>query len=438
MIRWTRRGRRSHLRQRLLPSLERSRRLERAFKLAILAITIVGTIALVGGSTAGRHGAARLALRARWAFFRMVGYPPGREEVDARVRLQRAQGIAEKTETYRGYFEREARPEWRLALKAGGMAPGDALVRWANVDGTATLSSKVFEADDSGRAYRFRPNTRSVWTSNVVLTRGLAGFFLLPDSPEVRSALARAKVDVVPGSEQTTNSWGCRGAEPDPGAKARILVLGDSFMQGMLVGDDETPPARLEKALREAWGGSVSVLNTGHLGYSPEQYYYTLCEYFDRFRPHFVVVSLYPNDVGNSLEVLEGGGDWDEAMYWINAIESFCTARSVPCLLVPIPLEVQVTGQAHQGQYPGRLSDRSMLDSSSYLNPLAAFTDEHLRLMKQARATGHSPPTSPLFNGHLKDAHLSPLGTALWAGEVGRRIALRFDPASGQVSSGRD
>ncbi len=309
------------------------------------------------------------------------------------------------------------------------MAPGDAHVRWANVDGTVMLSSKVFEVDDAGRAYRFLPRTRSFWTSQQVLTAGLAGFFLLPDTPEVRSALDQAKVEIVPGSNQLTNSWGCRGPEPDPGAKARVLILGDSFMQGMLVGDDDTPPARLERTLREMWGVPVSVLNTGHLGYSPEQYYYTLMEYFDRFRPQVVVISVYPNDFGKSMEVLEGGGEhWSEGIYWINAIEDFCASRQVHALLVPIPLETQVTGQAFQGHYPGRLSDLSHLASSSYVNPVGAFTDEHLRLIREARAIDRIPATSPLFNGHLKDAHLSPLGSALWAREVGRRIALLFDP----------
>jgi hypothetical protein len=422
------------LRQELLPELERSRRLERLFKRAILVLTVVGVVGLVAGSTAGRFAVARTALRARSGVYRLLGYPQDREEIEAEHRLMRAQGIAEKTEVYRGYFEHEAKPEWRRVLEASGMAPGDAYVRWANVDGTVMLSSKVFEVDDSGRAYRFRPNTKSLWTSSQVLTRGLAGFFLLPDTPEVRSALVRAKVEILPESFQSTNSWGCRGPEPDPGAKARVLVVGDSFMQGMLVADDQTPPACLARTLREAWGESVSVLNTGHIGYSPEQYYYTLCEYFERFRPHFIVVSVYPNDFGNSLDVVDGGGDyWDEGMYWINAIESFCTSRSVHCLLVPVPLEVQVTSLGQQGHYPGRLSDRSALGSYSYLNPVGAFTDEHLRLVREGRAIGKRPGTSPLFNGHLKDAHFSAKGSAIWAREVGRRIALLFDPSAGPV-----
>ena len=45
----------------------------------------------------------------------------------------------------------------------------------------------------------------------------------------------------------------------------------------------------------------VSILNTGHLGYSPEQYYYSLVEYADRFRPHFVVVSVFSNDFAGDM-----------------------------------------------------------------------------------------------------------------------------------------
>ncbi len=292
------------------------------------------------------------------------------------------------------------------------------------------LSSKVFEVDDSGRAYRMRPGTRSLWTSSHILRRGLAGFFFLPDTPEVRSALGGAKVEILPRSIQTTNSWGCRGAEPDPTAKARVLVLGDSFMQGMLVSDVDTPPACLERVLHETWNVPVSVLNTGHIGYSPEQYFYTLRAYFDRFRPHFVVVSLCPNDFGGTLEVLDGGGHWDEGMYWINAIEDFCRFRTIPYLLVPVPLESQVAGLGRQGHYPGPLSDRSHLGSYFYFNPVEAFTAENLRLVGEGRAIGRRPRYSPLFNGPLRDGHFSALGSALSAREVGRRIALLFDPST--------
>ena len=106
-------------------------------------------------------------------------------------------------------------------------------------------------------------------------------------------------VRVVPKSVQTTNSWGCRGPEPDTTAPVRVIVLGDSMMQGPLVGDSETPPARLQAHLSQALGSPVSVLNTGHMGYSVEQYDQTLRAFGDRFRPHYVVISICGNDFGD-------------------------------------------------------------------------------------------------------------------------------------------
>ena len=47
----------------------------------------------------------------------------------------------------------------------------------------------------------------------------------------------------------------------------------------------------------------VSIVNAGVLGYSPEQYYYSLVAFADRFRPQFVVVSVFANDFGEASEV---------------------------------------------------------------------------------------------------------------------------------------
>ena len=63
------------------------------------------------------------------------------------------------------------------------------------------------------------------------------------------------------------------------------MVLGDSFMQAMFNSDTETPAVYLKRSLRSAWKVPISILNTGHIGYSPEQYYYSLCEYGDQCGP---------------------------------------------------------------------------------------------------------------------------------------------------------
>jgi hypothetical protein len=415
-------------RQRLLPALERSRRRDRLFKVAILAVTIACVAGLIGGSTVGRYSTLRLANHIIRGVKGLIGFPPDREDVEIAWRLKRAEGIEQTSRRYRHFFEVTAQPQWRRILKAAGMAPEDVLLRWANYDWTVVLSSKVFEADDSGRAYKMRPSSKAFWTRNHALPDSLNSFFFLPDVPEVRQALTEANEEIMPESFQTTNSWGCRGPEPDLKARVRGLVIGDSFMQGLFVADDQTPPECLSRALRETWGVPVSILNTGHIGYSPEQYYYTFREYFDRFRPHFVVLSVCPNDFGNANEVLAGGGDFAEGKYWINLIQQACRSKGVRCLLVPAPFESQLIGPSNEGHYPGRVSDLSNSGSMDYLNPIEAFTNEQLRLIREAEAVHKRPHNSPLFNGHLQDGHFSALGSALWGKEVAQRIALLVDP----------
>ena len=67
-------------------------------------------------------------------------------------------------------------------------------------------------------------------------------FFLVPDGPELAEVLRGTTGIPVETSRQTTNTWGLRGPEPEPDAPLRGLVLGDSYMQGMFVGDDAAPP----------------------------------------------------------------------------------------------------------------------------------------------------------------------------------------------------
>ena len=117
-------------------------------------------------------------------------------------------------------------------------------------------------------------------------------------------------------------------------------------MQGLFVGDEQTPSECLKRHLSRNLKARVEVLNTGHLGYSPEQEYYTLREYADRFRPRFVVLSLFANDFGDLFEVLEGKGDWEEGKYWLGQITQFCRTRGFICLTVPAPWVNQLKGHA--------------------------------------------------------------------------------------------
>jgi hypothetical protein len=192
------------------------------------------------------------------------------------------------------------------------------------------------------------------------------------------------------------------------------------MMQGALVGDAECPPARLQAHLAETLGVPVSVLNTGHLGYSPEQYYHTLVALGDRFKPHYVLISISENDFGQ-------GYDWDEGEYWIERIAVLCNNRRWLFLFAPTPPEWRVMTKRNPMAFPaqaGRIVNRGGMD---YVNPLEAFTDALLTLRVENHRRGVHV-IDPLYNLHLMgDQHFSPSGSDLWARVVGRRLLLVWE-----------
>ena len=134
---------------------------------------------------------------------------------------------------------------------------------------------------------------------------------------------------------------------------------------------------------------------------------------------------------------MQGEGDWDEGKYWINLIEQFCRTRGTPCFLVPVPFESQLTGRRNEGHYPGRVSNLADSGGLFYIDVFNEFTDENIRLFREATRRGRRPATSPLFNGHLDDGHFSPLGCASGAESSRRRIALVLDPQTVAPRSSR-
>lgn len=276
---------------------------------------------------------------------RVLGIKVPRSEIDERWRRYRLQGVADSEKALPAVYT-GAGPDVQRLMRYAGMDPGHGLIRWGNYDLTMLLPSTILEADDSGRSYRLRPCTEAIWLRQITV-RGVLMFFLVPDGPGLAAAIKGTEAIPVVESRQTTNSWGLRGPEPDLNAPVRGLVLGDSFMQGMFIGDDDTPPECLSE-LENRLENRVSILNTGVLGYSPEQYYYSLVAFADRFRPHFVVVSVFANDFASSDSdvVSRGKGDWDDAKFWLDKIIQFCRARDWPYLVVPIPYEPAMLGSA--------------------------------------------------------------------------------------------
>jgi hypothetical protein len=431
--------RRPAAQQQLLPFQSRIEALHRRFKRLISIFTCIAIAAIVGGTATGRHTAASLVEWFKQGARKAIGLEATDAERDAQ-RLARRQRTTEATSQALDRYYRTAPPEMRQLFDVTGMDPQTGLIGSGRASNGFLLSSKVFAKDDHGRSYRLRPNTRSVWLRQVTLQKGPFGLFLVPDTPEVRRAAGTAGAIVDELSRQTTNSWGLRGPEPNPSAPLRGIVLGDSFMLGMFNGDNDTPPLYLEREMSARWERPVSILNTGHIGYAPEQYYFSLREYGPRFQPHFVVVSVCPNDFGDDWDVISGkGDDWDEATQWLEAIVVWCHSQMIPCLLVTVPCNVQIDGNRKDANYPGRISNLFRGGGFSYLNPLDIFIDEHLRLMREGEQRSNRPRSSPLYNGHIADNHFSPAGAALWAKTVCNRlsylITLRGDrPKTAQAA----
>jgi hypothetical protein len=414
------------MRQGVFVFVARAERLERTFKLVITLATVCLIAFFLAVLSPGRYLSSWLTARVHWLVLKAVGLPPDRSEIDADWQRKRLFDIEQSRGTLAGTFA-EYPPAMQRLLRYAGLDPDHALVRWGNFDRTVLLPSTVFEADSTGRSYRFRPNIRSIWVRNFPVKGPVKAYFPVLETPELPEAVKGTGAQIVEGSTQNTNSWGLRGPEPDLTAPWRGIVVGDSYMQGLFVGDQETPVECLKRDLKVRLGAPVEILNTGHLGYSAEQYYYTLLEYAKRFPPKFVVVSLFANDFGDFQEVLQGRGDWEEGNYWLGQIGQFCFSRAIACVVVPAPWVNQIEGPQMAGNYPGKISNVLEFHAGGYLDPISEFANAQLAIINDNRRMGLASTPSPLFNGRIGDGHFSARGAEIWAAAVGRRLALLIE-----------
>jgi lysophospholipase L1-like esterase len=407
--------------QRVFPFVERRRLRQRQFRALIILSTALPIAVFIAASKPAQFHIAQSLTHSRWSLQTALGHPPARAELDADWRARRAHDIVSARSSLRKTYAEYGSP-MRRVLDRAGLDPERACLRWGNFDKTLWLPSTVFVPDDSGRSYRLRPNTRSVWLRNPRLKNGQLAFFPIPSSPDLPQLLEGTDTVVIPNSEQSTNSWGLRGPEPDEGAMLRGIILGDSFMQGLFVADHETPAECLKRELTRARNSPTEILNTGCLGYSTEQEFHTLTEFADRFHPSFVILSLFANDFGDQFEVLKGQANWTEGQYWIERIDAFCRQRNLLCIAVAVPWVDHTMENRRTESYPAPLARLVSNTSIHYLDPTEAFTAEYLKY-RSLNPTA-LPTQNPLFNTHIADGHFSPLGCQLWAQVVAARFQL--------------
>ena len=401
--------------------LDRSERLARRFKLAILLGTAMVVFTTVVATSSGRYSAAWLATRSRWCLLQLVGMPPAAKR-STPTGSEGGFAISSR----RGASSGAPTPNTARRCSGSSITPGSTPTMRC-CGGATSIAHSTCQVRSSrpmtpdGRTGSGPARVRSGYETSGSRAASLPTS-LSPSSARLSEVVEGTGALVVETSVQTTNSWGLRGPEPDTKAPLRGIVLGDSYMQGLFVGDDQTPSECLKRELSARLKIRTEVLNTGHLGYSPEQEYFTLKEYTEKFHPQFVVLSLFANDFGDLFEVLEGKGDWDEGKYWLGQITQFCRSRSLICLVVPAPWVNQLEGPRNAGFYPGMVSNILESTGLEYLDPIEDFENERLRQKLISRHENRPSSPNPLFNGQLGDGHFSPLGCQVWARCVAARL----------------
>ena len=96
------------------------------------------------------------------------------------------------------------------------------------------------------------------------------------------------------------NSLGLRGPEPDElpvDSDCRVVVVGDSFVQGLTVGDEDTFARTAERTLATQYGMECRVIPAGVEAYATDQELQFFRRDLVAYRPTLTVLFLYFNDI---------------------------------------------------------------------------------------------------------------------------------------------
>jgi hypothetical protein len=195
--------------------------------------------------------------------------------------------------------------------------------------------------------------------------------------------------------ELRINGLGLRGPERGygrPRGVRRVLLLGDSFVEGYTVAEEETVRAVLERLLAPA--GPVEVLNGGTHGYSTDQQLLFFEAEGRRYAPDEVVLLFYYNDLHGNVS-----GDGKP---WFEARDGALVLRNSP---VPAPRvdrrarHRRYTLRPFRGSMALRLLSNRTLDGRPELHRALA----HIGLAEAQEAADDPPQSWPFGPAHLRE-----------------------------------
>ncbi len=138
--------------------------------------------------------------------------------------------------------------------------------------------------------------------------------YIVSIKPGIKGTFTARDVNGGNVIEWRTNKNSFRGHELRPHHDFRIIVYGDSNIQGEFSDLENTFPYKLEAYLRELTSKNVEVINAGVVGFGPDQSLIRFMQEADTYNPDMVIFNIFSdNDFGdiirNRLFELDSSGD---------------------------------------------------------------------------------------------------------------------------------
>lgn len=237
------------------------------------------------------------------------------------------------------------------------------------------LSRRMFHdvTMDGVTKYRYRPNLKKLG-----FRTGGSGFHWnmeTEDTPAIRSALADLDTSYMVSASYDES--GFRSVDPELTSACTVhgLFLGDSYTDGLWVGDADTFVNVFGHLVRERSGVRLCPVNAGVNGYGPLEEAHVLEHDFEAAgRPTIVYVMFFANDVDADFDAVingtlrDGERRWRESLAYLARIQLYAAGHGARVVLAAIPPAEQVFMRGSQEYYQRPLREFAAREGIRFVN----------------------------------------------------------------------
>jgi len=226
---------------------------------------------------------------------------------------------------------------------------------------------------DGVQKYAYRPNLKklSFWAGASFQFWKME----TEDTPVMRAAIADLDTQLLVTASY--DEFGFRRTDPDLArdCQSRALFLGDSFTDGVWVGDGDTFANKYARLARERSSFTLCPVNAGVNGYGSLEERYTLEHQFEHAgRPSIVFVMYFANDVDQDHDAVitgqlrDAARLWQESLAQLDKMKRFADEHQVRLVLAAIPPREQILDKVPQTYYQDILRDFCERDGITFVN----------------------------------------------------------------------